>query len=352
MNNKPQIILDCNIFGLQRFGGVSNYWAKIVKYLSIDSAFSGTLILPKQVKYEDFEDDWISRMPVRREILDARIGRYLRAPSGIRGGVFHTPYYRKPNRQFGKYIVTVHDFTYERYRSGLARLVHTKQKLDSIRHADAVICVSESTRRDVIEFCPEIDVGKLHVIHLGVDKELFYKDLKNTLDVTELTVLFVGSRVSYKRFDLAVKAVSLHPDLTLGIVGPVLTDDERTYLKKYLGASWHEFGPISSSDLRRLYSSAFALIFPSDYEGFGLPILEAMACGCPVVAATLSSFPEVGGGAVHYADNQSSDSYSSVLGALYSVAVRKDSISAGIERAAKFDWLQTYQKTRNIYLDQ
>ena len=352
MNNKLQITLDCNIFGLQRFGGVSNYWAKIVEYLSIDSTFSGSLILPKQIKYDDFEDDWIKRMPVRREMLDARIERYLRSPSGNRDGLFHTPYYRKPNQQSGKYIVTVHDFTYERYRSGLARLVHTKQKLDSIRHADAVICVSESTRSDVIEFCPEIDVRKLHVIHLGVDDRLFYKELEGASSVVEQIVLFVGSRVSYKRFDLAVKAVSLLPDLILGIVGPVLTDVERTYLKKYLGTRWHEFGPVSSSDLRRLYSSAFAFIFPSDYEGFGLPILEAMACGCPVVAAALSSFPEVGGSAVYYADNQSSDSYSSALDALYSVAVRKEAIGAGIERAAEFDWLQTYQKTRNIYLDQ
>jgi mannosyltransferase len=351
MTNGHPITLDCIIFGLQRFGGISNYWAKLVEHVSVDPALAGSLVLPKHLTYRDFDDAWIQRMPVLRETLDARIERYLPAPTAGDGCVFHTSYYRLPRQRVGKYVVSVYDFRYERYRTGLARFVHTKQKLASIRRADAVLCISESTRRDVIEFCPEVDAAKLHVIHLGVDGKAFYQESVGPSDANEQTVLFVGQRGGYKRFDLAVEAIRQSPRLSLGVVGPALTDEERTLLRARLGGRWHEFGPVSTSDLRRLYSSAFAFIFPSDYEGFGLPILEAMACGCPVVAAALSSLPEVGGTAAYYATSQSGESYASALSALDSVAVREEAVRPGIDRAAEFDWLQTFQKTKAVYLD-
>ncbi len=351
MTNKHPITLDCIIFGLQRFGGISNYWAKLVEYLSVDPALVGHLVLPKNLTYRDFNDAWLQRMPLLWETLDTRIGRYLPVSTIGDGGVFHTSYYRLPRQRVGKYVVTVYDFTYERYRTGLARFVHTKQKLASIRRADAVLCISESTRRDVIEFCPDIDATKLHVTPLGVDDQAFYQESSDSPSVNDQTVLFVGQRGGYKRFDLAINAVLQLPRLSLGVVGPALTDEERTLLQARLGTRWHEFGPVSTADLRRLYSSAFAFIFPSDYEGFGLPILEAMACGCPVVAAALSSLPEVGGAAALYAGSQSGESYASALSALDSVAVREEAVRSGIARALKFDWLQTYHKTKAVYLD-
>jgi mannosyltransferase len=254
-------------------------------------------------------------------------------------------------RKVRKYVVTAHDFTYERFRVGLARLVHSKQKLRSIYSADAVICVSESTRRDVIEFCPGVELAKLHVIHLGVDSKVFYPDSVLQSNANEKIVLFVGQRGGYKRFDLAVEAVRQSPRLSIGIVGPELKDDERALLKARLATRWHEFGPVSTADLRRLYSSVFAFIFPSDYEGFGLPILEAMACGCPVVAAALSSLPEVGGTAAYYAESQTGESYAKALSALESASERKAAVLRGIARAEEFDWLQTLQKTKAVYLD-
>lgn len=350
MTARHQITLDSIIFGLQRFGGISNYWAKLVEYVSTDTELAGNLLLPNHLTYRDFDAAWAQAMPVRRQTLDARIGRYLPAPTDGNRGVFHTSYYRLPCQRVGRYVVSVYDFTYERYRTGLARLVHTKQKLASIRRADAVLCISESTRRDVIEFCPELDVAKLHVIHLGVDGKAFYRELAAISDAHEQTVLFVGQRGGYKRFDLAVEAVRQSPRLSLGVVGPALTHEERTLLQARLGARWREFGPVSNADLRRLYSSAFAFIFPSGYEGFGLPILEAMACGCPAVAASLSSLPEVGGTAAYYAESQTGESYASVLSTLESATAREDAVRRGIVRATEFDWLQTLQKTKSVYM--
>lgn len=351
MTNRHPIILDGVIFGLQRFGGISNFWAKLVDHVSVEPALEGCLLLPNHVSYRDFDAAWLERLPVLRESLAPKYGRYLTAPTPSDTGVFHTSYYRLPRQRVGKYIVSVYDFTYERYRTGLARFVHSRQKIASIRRADAVLCISESTRRDVLEFCPKVDPTKLHVIHLGVDGKVFYPDSVLPSNANEEIVLFVGQRGGYKRFDLAVEAVRQSPRLSIGIVGPELKDDERALLKARLGTRWHEFGPVSTADLRRLYSSVFAFIFPSDYEGFGLPILEAMACGCPVVAAALSSLPEVGGTAAYYAESQTGESYAKALSALESASERKAAVLRGIARAAEFDWLQSLQKTKAVYLD-
>lgn len=348
--NPQPVLLDCIIFGLQQFGGISNYWAKLLMYVAVEPALDCKLILPKRIRYTDFDTLGAARIPARRERLDPRITRYLGA-RGDDGGVFHTSYYRLPQQRVDKYVVSVYDFTYERYRTGLARFIHNRQKMYSIQRADAVLCISESTRRDVIEFCPEVDVARLHVIHLGVDGKVFYQESTIQSDAFEKTVLFVGQRVGYKRFDLAVEAVVQSPRLSLGIVGPALTDHERRFLQKRLGMRWHDFGPVSTVDLRRLYSSSFAFIFPSDYEGFGLPILEAMACGCPVVAAALSSFPEVGGTAAFYAVSQTGEAYASALSNLDSISVREGAVRQGLMRAVEFDWLKTLQKTKALYLD-
>ena len=160
-----------------------------------------------------------------------------------RHATFHTSYYRLPRGRVSRYVVSAYDFTYERYREGLARFVHTTQKLASLRRADAVLCISHSTKRDVLEFCRGIDAAKLHVTHLGVDNDTFFRDVGPGLG-EEATVLFVGQRGGYKRFDLAVDALRQCPRLRLGVVGPPLERTERDMLRATLGARWQEFGPV------------------------------------------------------------------------------------------------------------
>jgi mannosyltransferase len=301
------------------------------------------------LSFHDFEPAWTRGLPPLRERLSAQVTRYLQAPVPDRDAVFHTSYYRLPHGRVSRYIVSAYDFIYERYRGGLARYVHTTQKLASLCRADAVLCISHSTKRDVLEFCPGVDPARLHVTHLGVDAGVFFPDPAR-IPGHETTVLFVGQRAGYKRFDLAVDAVRQSSRLRLGIVGPTLISAERDVLQAKLGSRWHDFGPVSTAGLRRLYSSVFAFIFPSDYEGFGLPVLEAMACGCPVVAANASSLPEVGAGATSYAAEQGADAYASSLDELCDSTRRAAKVRAGIARAAEFSWSKTFDQTLAIYL--
>lgn len=341
------VSLDCIVLGLQRFGGISNYWNRLLRHTAGTGGRVPGLVMPKTVTSVEFDPRTRAGRAVLDESLPPGISRYLPAPMLPGTQVFHTSYYRRPRRRVRKQLVSVYDFTYERYRGGLARHVHSWQKLSSIREADAVLCISAATRQDVLEFCPSVDPACVHVVPLGVDTTTFHPDRVSHAggDI----VLFVGQRQGYKRFDLAVEALVQLPMLRLGIVGPALTAQERQSLVDRLGTRWQAYGPVDSDRLRQLYSSAFAFIFPSDYEGFGLPVLEAMACACPVVAAARSSLPEVGGPAALYATEQRADDYAGALQQLFDRTARDRLVADGLQRARLFDWANTFEQTLEHY---
>lgn len=340
--------MDSMIFGLQKIGGISNYWARLLSHLSSENPKATKLVLPKTIKYKTFDTNWVEHFNVKREFFQNNISRYMNSVGAIKSGVYHTSYYRLPKKMAGKTIVTVYDFTYERFRSGLPKIVHSVQKNRAINAADAIICISNSTKNDLLKFIPNIDPSLIHVIHLGVDLKGFFPDAPPIVDCRDM-VLFVGQRAGYKRFDLAISAIQQSPELRLGIIGPNLTNLERESLHTKLGRRWTEFGLISDERLRQLYSSAYAFLFPSDYEGFGLPVLEAMACGCPVICSKLSSLPEVGGGAALYAERQDGEAYAAGLTSLSVSCDRRRLIELGINRSKMFDWARTIDQTMGLY---
>lgn len=336
--NNNGLVIDGNIFGLQVHGGISNYVARLHnEFIKLNQ--KSDLVLPRQLIYKGFDSEAIAATAVaHRESLPARIAQYLPASTGGDDITFHSAYYRRPRHRVTRYVVTVHDFTYERFRKGPALWIHHRAKSEAIIDADAVICISEATRQDVLEFCPTVNPARLHVIHHGVDTETFWPDLAGAPMGMERTVLFVGQRVDYKRFDLAIKSVSLESDLRLGFVGPPPSNSETALLDKAIPGRWIYFGRVDDAILRVLYSSAFAFIFPSDYEGFGLPVLEAMACGCPTVTSSDAALREVGGSAALFAAEQEPESYVAALNMLKSSATRLEIGALGSEVAARSQW--------------
>lgn len=342
------ILLDCIIFGLQQYGGISNYWMRLLESYKDDFP---NLVLPRYIHTTLYKEELFSHFSIYRESRPILLSRYLACPVNGTCDVFHTSYYRLPAHKSAHYIVTAYDFMYERYRKGPWRWVHTNQKRRSLERADTIACISSFTRDDVLEFFPQVDPARLHVIPLGVDTDVFYPDPQLGRDsALAMTVLFVGLRSGYKRFDLAVHALQAsEANLVLGIVGPQLSTDELELLQHVLTNRWRYFGNVSASDLRALYSSAYALILPSDCEGFGLPVLEAMACNCPVVAAHRTSLPEVGGKAALYAREQCPDDYAEALCHLSDDSLRRRIITDGAARIMQFSWAETCRKTRALY---
>lgn len=254
--------------------------------------------------------------------------------------IFHSTYYRLPSSKTN-IVTTVHDFTYEKFVMGLPKRVHIWQKYKAINNSDHIICVSNNTAMDLQYYC-NISADKISVIHNGVAEDYFPLNVEFSENI-----LFVGARSGYKNFDKAVDAVALSSRFNLRIVGSPLSSTEVAFLDARLPNRYFYLGKLTNKELNREYNSAFALLYPSSYEGFGIPAIEAMSAGCPVVAINCSSLPEVVGDAGILLDSSEPELIHDALLALENI--RSKLICRGYVQAKKFSWDRCYNETRNVY---
>jgi glycosyltransferase involved in cell wall biosynthesis len=233
----------------------------------------------------------------------------------------------------------------------------TRPKKAAAQRADHVICISESTRRDVIEYCG-VSPEKTSVIYLGVDLEFIQGSERTALRVGSPRpfLLFVGARSGYKNFDRFLRAFAKSTKLKseLDIVcfggGPLCSDELRSIIDLGLrpGQIIHRGG--SDALLAQLYGEAEALVYPSLYEGFGIPTIEAMAVGCPVIASNTSSLPEVVGNAGEYFDPTDEDAIKHAIERITgSPTKREELIALGLQQHLKFNWDKCARETCEIY---
>jgi len=347
-----KITYDNIVFSLQRAGGISVYWAKLIMGLSsrdINISYYGDRsnnIFAKNLKIK-----------VRKEsIIPTNILRYLPFRRRLdTGSLFHSSYYRVSLQKDIKNVVTVHDFTHEYFRSGLARFVHHNQKKFALKKADGIICVSESTKKDMLKFFPGIKNKPIRVIHLAASDDFTVEN--RTHDVSKefkkigniKYILYVGSRANYKNFDYVVHAIKKLPSYKLVVVGEEFSVKEARVLKDNLKDRFKLIKHPSIEELSFLYRRAFCFIYPSSYEGFGIPILEAMQSGCPVVALRTSSIPEVSGEAALLMDRLSINSIIEQVRSLEKGQTRDRLIKAGLEQSRKFSWDRCVDQTYDFY---
>jgi glycosyltransferase involved in cell wall biosynthesis len=221
--------------------------------------------------------------------------------------------------------------------------------------AVAIIAVSENTKNDIIKLYG-IDENKITVVYHG--NSLFVDDNMNTLinKLPERYILYVGDRWAYKNFDYFVKSVIpiLQKDKGLYLVcggSHPFNKKEIRLLKYYRCENRVLHVCVSDNDtLIGLYKNALAFVFPSLYEGFGIPVLESFSCGCPVVLSNSSSFPEVAGEAGVYFNPEDESSIREAIGSvIYNEEVRADLIKKGYKQLEKFSWEKTALETRRVY---
>ena len=221
------------------------------------------------------------------------------------------------------------------------------------RQADAILCISESTRRDMLEIYGPLD-APVEVVPLAVSGE-FRPGMPLAQPLPDEYLLFVGNRANYKDFTVAADAFAAlrsdYPGLSLVAVGGgQFGRDELANLARLSIEGAVQRIEATDAELPALFGHARAFVFPSRYEGFGLPTLEAMASGTAVVLANSSSHPEVGGdAALYFPPGDASALGAQLLRLLGDSNLRETLIARGLERATRFSWRQTATGTRDVY---
>ena len=352
------VYLDNIIFSLQRAGGISVYWFELVNRLASST--------DRLVAFEHgatannlFSNKLTNDIAIRRErkLLPDKVVRYLPLKACLEEpSIFHSSYYRISIQKNVANIVTVYDFIYERFRRGLSRIVHSWQKRFVLNLADGIICISESTKKDLLSYFPELGKKDIKVIYLGVSDAFRVLSGTTAVDrkireiISTKYVVFVGARTAYKNFDVAVDVVSGMTDCRLLIVGGgELSYREISRLKEKLADRFWHCQSVDYTLLNIFYNNAFCLLYPSGYEGFGIPIIEAMSAGCPVVAVNVSSIPEACGHAGLLVNKPNSGDLIEKIKMLENASFRKEMIRKGRKDAGRFSWDECHLQTKEFY---
>ncbi len=342
------LVLDNLIYRWQKSGGVSTVWYELTKRIIERRQDYFFLEYANSNNYNHLRA--IEQIPAdRTKILDDSLfllKRYFPVSFDLdKPFIFQSSYYRTCCNNKAVNIITVHDFIYERYRKGLAKKIHCLTKEYSISKANYIVCISQSTKNDLLNFYPDINKDNIRIIYNGAS------DSYHPIDTNkEDYLLFIGARGGYKNFSIAVDAAA-KAGRPLIICGKKLEEKEKEYLDRRIPQKYKDLGFVSEEKLNLLYNKAFALIYPSSYEGFGIPVVEAQKAGCPVIAIKGSSIPEVIGNKFMLCDAATSDLILERLNFLKNKSNRDIVIKDGLNKASKFSWDQTYNDYVQLYAE-
>jgi mannosyltransferase len=365
---KNKVLLDNIIFNLQEYGGVSNYWFNLLKK-SLENNY---------IFY--FEDNYINRninyyrslikIPEVFFIKDKnkiplKIKRYLSIKNIDKScNVFHSSYYRYAKGNI-KNVITVYDFMYEKFlnKYNLKRVVHSLQKYLAIKNSNYIISISKNTLDDMLKYFPEFKNKKMRVIYLGINDDFYPVEKKNDFTIIQNHKLYdnsyffyFGNRRGYKNFVLLIKAYSNLiknnkniPKLIVAGGGSFNKEEMKLLREKEVLTNTLKLKKIDNNELNLLYNYCSGFIYPSLYEGFGMPVLEAMQAGAPVICSNSSSIPEVAGEAAIYIDPYNVFELEKALLGLLDNNARKDLIYLGHKQSRKFSWDKMYRETLEVY---
>lgn len=349
-----KIFYDGYINRLQKAGGVNRYFAEIISRLpdsvrpTVFGEVKPSLHAPKHARL--------------RHVSPPSFARHFKVPLAWWASshqIIHPTYYHlTPPLEWTalrtRVVLTVYDFVFSKFAEHYnrsAKLLQAQQ--EAIKRADLILCISHSTRADLLERFPECEDRSV-VTHLAAHVP---PPRCESRPHAKRYLLFVGARVFYKNFDLAVRCVRLlrenGDDVDLAVVGPPWTDSERELLLREKADNFVTLWEFPDDEkLAALYRDAEALIYPSQYEGFGLPPLEAMTLGTPVLALKCSSLPEVvgEGGILIDPEEGSPEAFADAASRIIRSTQLRDKLSqAALAQAAKFDWDKTAAETFAAY---
>jgi glycosyltransferase involved in cell wall biosynthesis len=327
------------IYKLQKLGGVSVYWNEMTSRINQNKQFN--------VRFT--EGNKFSRI----------------LPVGSESEIFHSSHFRITPSRKTKIVSSIHDLIYEKSlakSSLLGTTLNIWERRQAIEKADTIICVSENTKREMLEIYPFAASKIIEVVYVACS---FNRDTIIQPTITDRIfslsksdknfALYVGTRKTYKNFNSALigfaESELRKNNFLLVCTGVNFDEQEQSLINKLdLQNSVLMLDYATQVEMSYLYQNAFALLYTSTYEGFGMPPLEAMSSGSPVIAANISSMPEVIGDAGILLDDITDYSLvSSSLNQLLNEQVRSEYIQKGIEQSKKFTWDRCADRHMEIY---
>jgi glycosyltransferase involved in cell wall biosynthesis len=326
--------------------GIGTYLQNLLPRVLSDSKFAPTALIARSSNPELLEHLPESRIiPFNGEIYSVR--EQVDFPR-LSADLCWFPNYNKPLKYRRKFVTTVHDVYHLVSHYGIRDWNKQAYAWLMFRHlrkqATAVLCVSRFTANELRRLV-DIDERKIHVTPLGVDESWFHIERAVAPDPRKY-LLAVGNVKPHKNLSRLLDAFALlteripHKLYIVGRKEGFITGDPAVLEKaSRLGERVHFTGHVDDATLKQYFANADALVFPSLYEGFGLPPLEAMACGCPVIASRVASIPEVCGDAVAYFDPLEVPNMAEQISKVISDRVLREELCArGRERARLFRW--------------
>ena len=361
-----QIAYDYQIFCLQNVGGISRYFIELARKLpAIFPDILTTSIAPLHIN-EYLGNASIKKIGLQVQsfpgkhhlipLINATVSPFI--IRSLRPDILHETYYSHHGLAFdGPRILTVYDMIHERFPDqfhGPDTMV-ASLKATAVARADHVIAISKSTRDDLIHFL-QVPEEKITVIPLASS---FSGDVaaKKTVYRDKPYLLYVGVRKGVKNFKTLVTAFAasslLRAEYDLLCVGGGKFEHQETeYLQKMKVRKSVQHVQADDNMLAMLYSHATLFVYPSLYEGFGIPLLEAMRCGCPVACSNSSSMPEIAGDAAVFFDPEDSEDICNVIEeTIKSDTLRTTLIERGRKREQLYNWDTCVTQTAEVYHD-
>ncbi len=357
-----KIFYDHQVFSWQKAGGVSRYFIELMSHLPEDMEYMLPPMLSENVYLESLGSgmspvkSWsFANYRVRKKLYEAV--NQLRSSAIIsRGGfdVFHPTYYSTYflRRCKAPFVITVHDFIHEKYPqyfTDTAKVI--REKKEAVTHADRIIAISEHTKSDLVDIYG-IPASRVDVIYHGASSLSPVQE--PVPDAGERFILFVGDRTKYKNFlNLAEAFMMLSkadPQLRLVCAGQPFSPAEMKHFAS-LGIAGKVMARfVTDGQLAWLYGNTACFVFPSAYEGFGLPILEAWSAGAPVALSRASCFPEIAGDAAAWFEpDDPSSMVTAISDVIYSGDTRSRLQQLASKRLKMFDWGKPAALTADIY---
>jgi glycosyltransferase involved in cell wall biosynthesis len=363
-----RVLYDHQLFSLQDAGGGSRYFYELMRFMAGVPDVQMDLLLGMNRSVHPLHEVASQRTamvsfagPLRpgmwRFLLNEALSNAIVSVRG-RMDVYHTTLYRcLPLVRARRIVATHHDCVQERFPQwfpDVGKIRRAKKRL--YQQADAIICVSAASRADLLAFY-DVSAAKTRVIHHGTTPMTRCSGAAQQLQrhIRRDYILFVGSRAPYKNFDAllqAFRATKLYDSLDLLVLGggPLRQDESRLILELGLKNSVISLPVVSDGVLAEAYARARLFVYPSLCEGFGFSPLEAMSVGCPVLASSTSSIPEVCLDAPFYFDPQDQAAFApALLAAVNDEAARRRAVEKGIEVAARYTWSKCGEQTLTLY---